>query len=413
MISMRHALVGAAALALCTDLVQGGEAAWAESPKRPVLVEFMRTVTEDHPALKSAKAALEAARARAKAGAQPLYNPEIEVGYEDATDVTKKVGISQTFDWSGKRRARSGVGSAGVEAAQARYEIARKALEADILRAISNDRAAFHLHTVALRRVELSKRFLDLARQRHTAGEMPQSELLTAQLALAEARADANGATVRLSRAEERLSALVGEENAARPHLSGIPDGTARISGTLDPEKLPELRLARSEADVARARIKVAKANRMPDPTVGLRVGKEGRNDLVGLSLSMPVPVRNSYKAEVDAAGADFLQVQQNYYTVNRKVRARYDASLKRYRSIVNAWQTWLGQGAGSLKEQRMLLNRLLEARQIGAIDYLIQLNQTFATETAAIELQGRLWTAWFDWLDASASIDDWLENIQ
>ena len=120
---MRHALMGVAVIGLCTSMVQSGPAAWADSEKRPVLFEFIEQVTIDHPDLKASEAALAAARARALGKSRAIYNPEIEVGYENAAEVTKEIGLSQTFDWSGKRKARKGVGRAELEAAEAQSSV--------------------------------------------------------------------------------------------------------------------------------------------------------------------------------------------------------------------------------------------------------------------------------------------------
>jgi cobalt-zinc-cadmium efflux system outer membrane protein len=242
---------------------------------------------------------------------------------------------------------------------------------------------------------------------------MPQAELLTARLALAEARAAKNEAILALSMAEENLVAITGEDRQVWPRLTGAPLQTVAAPETTAYEDLPELRLAQAQSEIARARIRVAKTERMPDPTVGVRVGEEGNSSLVGLSASIPIPIRNSYRDEVNAAGSDFVEAQQSFYAENRRMRARYDASLKRYLAASRAWSLWQDQGAEPLREQRLLLGKLLEARQIGAIDYLIQLNQTFATEEASVELNGRLWNAWFDWQDAGATVDAWLETIQ
>lgn len=410
---MRHALMGVAVIGLCTGMVQNGPAAWADGQKRPVLHEFIEQVTNNHPALMASEAALAAARARAKGQSRPIYNPALAVGYENAVEVTKEVGLSQTFDWSGKRQARTGVGRAEVDAAEARYAITKKALLSDILRTLADYQVASRLFDVALQRESLSIKFLELATRRHKAGEMPQAELLTARLALAEARATKNEATLALSTAEENLEAISGQDRQVWPHLTGAPLQTVAAPETVAYERLPELRLAQAQTDIARARIRVAKSERMPDPTVGVRVGEEGNSSLVGLTASIPLPVRNSFRDEVKAAGSDFLEAQQSYYAENRRVRARFDASLKRYLSASGAWSLWQDQGAEPLAAQRALLARLLEARQISAIDYLIQLNQTFTTETAAIELNGRLWNAWFDWQDAGATVEEWLETIQ
>lgn len=410
---MRRALMGVAVIALCTDVMYQGSTAWADGQRRPVLYEFIEQVTVEHPALKASEAALSAARARAKGRSRPIYNPELAVGYENATEVTKEVGLAQTFDWSGKRNARTNVGLAEVEAAEAAYDIRKKALVTEILQALANYQTASQLYKVAMERENLSSQFLEFSMQRHKAGEIPQAELLTARLTLAEARASMNDALLSLSAAEEILTATVGKERNFWPRLDGAPLQVVVGAEQSDYAKLPELRFAQAQSEIARAQIKVAKTDRIPDPTVGIRLGEEGRSSLVGLSASIPLPIRNSYKDAVDAAGSDYLEAQQNYYAENRRVQARYEASLKRYLSASKAWSLWQDQGAEPLGRQRELLSKLLEERQIGALDYLVQLNQTFATEIASIELNGRLWNTWFAWQDASATVDEWLETIK
>ncbi|GGO15823.1 RND transporter [Iodidimonas muriae] len=401
------------------------ESAVAQESAAPdiALREFVFNVLSDHPALRQAQAELDAARAQARGQAQPLYNPEIELGYENALDNSKSVGLSQTLDLSGKRGARAGVATAEITAAEARLAIARKTLLADLLVALSDFQARREGLRVADERVALDAEFLALADRRNRAGDLPQSELLTARLTLAEARAAASTARIELSRAEERLQAVMGGVLPPPPPLAGLPPEAPPSTDAVAVDALPELRLAMADAEAARSFIRVAKRNRIPDPTIGLRVGEErssldpfGRREsttLFGVRLSIPLPIRNRFSAEVDAAGADLVAAEQSYRDLRRRVEARLAASLRRYETALGAWQAWTAQGVAPLEEQRALLQRLWQAGEIGAVDYIIQLNQTFATESAGVELKGRLWTTWFDWLDASAAIGEWVENIQ
>ncbi len=66
-------------------------------------------VMTDHPAIQAADAAVDAARARADAAGQPLYNPQLEFEYENSDTETKAGGISQAIDWADKRGARTSV----------------------------------------------------------------------------------------------------------------------------------------------------------------------------------------------------------------------------------------------------------------------------------------------------------------
>jgi cobalt-zinc-cadmium efflux system outer membrane protein len=87
----------------------------------------------EHPAVQAAQADLERAQARARALGQPLFNPELKLEYEDSTDITKSIGVNQTFDWNGKRRARDRAGAESMRIASAALATARQELLAELL----------------------------------------------------------------------------------------------------------------------------------------------------------------------------------------------------------------------------------------------------------------------------------------
>src|SRR3546814_14274536 len=66
---------------------------------------------------------------------------------------------------------------------------------------------------------------------------------------------------------------------------------------------------AEAAALAARREVTVAQRNRIPDPEVGVRAGRIDyggvRDQVFGVSLSLPLFVRNSYGAEVIAALAE------------------------------------------------------------------------------------------------------------
>ncbi len=417
---LKFALAGALVTMLWLGIPCASVRAQETAGPGMVLQEFMSRVLERHPALDKAQAELDAIKAQAHGMSRPLYNPEIEFGYENGLDETKEVGISQTLDLSGKRGARSRAGANQVRVAETQLEIIRKSLIADILAALSD----YHMGKTALGiaedRIKLNQDFLALAERRSQAGDLPKSELLTARLALAEARADASNVRLSYLSSKERLMARIGNNTShALPLLSGtLPQNIADV----DVETLPELQLAAAQTDVARARIRIAKRNRIPDPTLGFSVGNQSAASsfgdretatLFGVRLAIPLPVMNNYRADVDAAGADWIALQRSYDELRLRLDARLRTSRERYQAASNAWREWINQGAVSLEEQRELLQRLWQTGEINAIDYIIQLNQTFATENAGATLKGQLWITWFEWLEASGAITEWVENIQ
>ena len=193
------------------------------------LVEY----AADHPALQRARAELAAARARARGQPRPPYNPAIELGYENALDNTREVGLSQTLDISGKRGARARVAQANLSAAQARLAITRKALLGELLGALANYETARRALDLARTRVRLDQDFLALAEKRGRAGDLPQSELLTARLSLAGARAQESAADAAFSQTQERLLAVTALAPPARPLLEGPPPAAPAAAGMM------------------------------------------------------------------------------------------------------------------------------------------------------------------------------------
>ncbi|MDQ7018632.1 MAG: TolC family protein [Robiginitomaculum sp.] len=404
---------------VATPMAQSQDSSPApQQSSRPLVVEFAKEVLANHPGIAAAQAELDAARARAKGAGRALYNPEIEAGYENAASTTTSVGISQTLDMSGKRKARAATGQADVMAARAALELVQKSLLANVLEALAVHQSAFEQLQLTASKVRLARDFLTLSQTRKTAGDLSESELLTARLALSQAMAEQSRAKGDLSRARERLAAIAGRPREVWPFMVGTPQGVMLQSWSGELNRLPEMRLVRAQSDSFRTRILLADKMRKADPTLGLSLGQEsnglgGNATLFGIRLSIPLQIRNSYSESVTAARAEAVGAEANARKMRQRVEARLNATTERYLAAASAWQDWQNGGAGDLEAQRTLLKTLWEAGELNAVSYLIQLNQTFDAQAAAIDLKGALWRSWFDWLDASNSATSWLEAIQ
>ena len=88
----------------------------------PALTSFVRAVIAANPRVNAARAAVDASFAFEDAARRPLYNPTFELDAENADTETRSLGLSQTIDWGGKRRARTTVA-----------EFDRRSIEADYI----------------------------------------------------------------------------------------------------------------------------------------------------------------------------------------------------------------------------------------------------------------------------------------
>ena len=376
-----------------------------------VLSELVNATLKSNPGVQSAQAALDAAIARERAGNQPLYNPQIQLDAEDAIDRSASIGISQSIDWSGKRRARGSVASYEREVVAAELHRIRQGLAIELLNALIRHDVAKQLSMLIGERERLMRQFAALAAQRRQAGDLNQVELDLARLALAEAQLQQSQATFTLAEVRQAVAAVLGDKGSP---LAILPDTPPRAAvETPDIEQLlanlPVVRVQMARIAAASKRVKLRTLETRPDPTVGVRIGQEESDLLAGLNISIPLFVRNNFSAQVDGANADRLQIELEAQDLYRRARAQMTTSLERYQLTDRAWDNWKKIGAQSLGSQITVLERLWRAGEISTTDYLVQVNQTLDTRTAAAELRGRLWQSWFDWLAASGKVDAWL----
>jgi len=383
------------------------------SVKRLDVTSFVTEAIQNHPSISAAEAALEAEKARARGMGRGLYNPELELDFETADTQTATIGLSQTLDRHGKRKARALAGQDNVLAAGAALELVRKTLQAELLTALSEYQANYDLVTLAESKVEFSRSFLSLAQRREAAGDLSSSDVLTARLSLSSALADVSRARAELSRSAQALITFTGQVQEAWPLLGGTPTGSQSAIASPMPDGLPEIRLALAQSRASYSKIGVAQKMRKTDPTIGGRIGGEGSNVLFGVSLAIPLQINNNYADSVDVARAESLQADAALRRVRRQTIARLNGSRRRLEAASQAWQDWQNTGATELGIQRDLLKRLWVAGELGASQYLIQYNQTFEAQSASMELKAAYWRAWFEYLDASNSIPKWLESIK
>lgn len=377
----------------------------------PSLTQFYLHVWETHPSVQAAQAAVDTARSRMNAASQPLYNPELDIDAEKASSNTVSIGLSQRIDWADKRSIKSSIGDFELLVAEADFAALRQKIAVRISDALSRYYAAEELHTLANSRVSLLVRFFTIAENRYKAGDIGQVDLELAKLALSAANLQVASTKADLISSKQLLmetTGLIQEDWPALPkNLPNIDKAISDSNALLD--KLPDLRALRAIAEASKMRINLAERFRQPDPTVSFRGGREESDVLIGLNLSIPLFVRNTFKAEVDVASNEAIVQEKLLQDAFFRARTRYLISNESYRMIVNALNEWLSSGQTTLVERVKLLQRLWEAGELSAPDYLIQVREGLDVEIAGIELRGKVWQSWFEWLDASGEIETWL----
>jgi len=378
----------------------------------PALIQFVQTVVESNPRVQAARAALEASSANRDAASRPLYNPELSLDLENAASDTRSIGISQTLDWGGKRKARTAVAESDRLVAEAEYLTVRWKVIIDLLDGLAQHQTGLERESLAEARRALMDEFATLAKRRFEAGDLTQVELDLASLAFTDARIRKATASAALAEARQAVRSLTPRSPPAQ--WPTLPDQMPVLPvGATAPQQLvlelPEVLVARRRFDAASAVVDLRRRERRPDPTISGAGGKEDSSTLIGINLTFPLFVRNRFRHEVTAAMAQRTQARQISDDLMQRARARLVSAAERYELSRGAWRDWEQTGQSSLTRQTEQLQQLWQVGELSTTEYLVQLRQTLDVQESALDLRQALWRAWFEWLWASGQVDAWL----
>lgn len=377
------------------------------------LRQAVRSAWEAHPQSRQTEATLAAAQARVEAARRPLYNPEVDLDAErEGVDRTTTAGLSLTLDLSGKRRVRTDAATARLDQATAEARIRRRDFTRQWFASWAAVQTAQQRVLAGERRIGLVTRFADLARKQFDAGDVSGLERDLALLARDEAEAEQSQLLAERAEAEAQFRAVGGDPSAAGRLLlpsDGLPLPAGPVAGI---EQLPDWQAASAASTVAQREIDIAKRNRIADPTVGVRGGRveygDQRDNVIGVSVSVPLFVRNTYRAEVVAAQADADAADAEAGRVRIVLAAEQRRAIDSYTAAQAAWARWSRSRGTDIDRRAALLEKLWREGELSTADYLLQLKQTLDTALAGAELEARLWRAFTDYLAATGQLERW-----
>jgi cobalt-zinc-cadmium efflux system outer membrane protein len=376
------------------------------------LSDALRAAWQNHPTYRAAEAQLAAAQARRDAASRPLYNPALVFDAENQVfDKSATGGVELTLDVNGKRRAREEAATARVDEATARARLQRRDFARNWLTSWADWVTATERVRTGERRIALVSRFAEVAAKQYAADDISGLDRDLAMLARDEAEAGQASLVAEQATAAASFRSFGGALDA--PALASIPNVSLPMPDVMQGgDANPELEIAEAAARAAEREIEVARRNRLADPTVGVRGGRievEGfRENIVGVSLIIPLNIRNTYRAEVVAAEADSAAA----YADADRIRIELDAEQRRatesYAAAQSAWTRWKGSRGTDVEQRASLLERLWREGELSTTDYLLQLRQTLDTELARAELQARVWRTYADYLAATGQLERW-----
>lgn len=368
---------------------------------------FVHDALELNPEVRAALERGEQARATADAMAAPLYNPEIEGGFEQLKNDDRKpskidFGIAMTIDLAGKRSAKAQIGAADAEAVLAEAQRIRLDVAHRLISGMAAYATALEREKNALAQDQAARLFADVTERSFRAGDVGKPDVDVSRLSLLEAEAE------RRASEAERLSTELDLRQLCSCELKDVPllpdviptppqIGAPEMDQLLDQSL--EYVIARARVGAARGAFEFSESSRIPDPTLSVGVGQDAGEQLYRLSLSIPIPVLNSGEAEVRAANRGLAASELDRERVRREVGARMKAAHAAYVAAYANLQGWRAMGAGAVAARFDQLRRLLEARELTTTEYLVQLRETLSSASRGLETERAAWAAFANWI--------------
>jgi len=326
--AVRAVAVAAALAALDTPTAAAPAATGVPTTVELTFNEFMTEVAASNLDYAVQRYSVSIAEAQLAAAKIFLPNPQAQLGYSqditrgrprsDQESVIKSGGFVQTIPVGGKRGARVDVARHALLAASATLEEFLRNLRIEAAAAFIDARAKLLIAERKRLSAESFDQVASLADVRLRAGDAGQADALQARVDARQFRSEYLAAESDAEAACIGLSQLLGSARAAatiRPKADlEIPAKTFVLTELMAAalQKRPDIIAAREAKDAASASARLARANRIPDPGVGLTYTRTGasnnvtapydKTDTLQASVSFELPVFTHYQHELESA---------------------------------------------------------------------------------------------------------------
>lgn len=346
-------------LALTLRTALAGNDDRAVQQGRLSLSEVIRVVAERNPSVKAAEERWQAMKARVPQAAawedlrlrgESVVTRFVNISPNAFTD--QSVALEQELPLTGKNRSRARAATA--EAGEAFEDLRRTQLDV-----LSRTRAAYYRLAneyaqleVNRRNIELLDQFAELSRARYEVGTAREADVLTAKTD--SARLDETKADIlrRISDAQTELNVLLNRPAQAPlgaptaltfepvPHSLGVLQRVAL-------EARPEVQRARNRIEAEKARVQLARRQRLPDPAFSVKAGRyndtgQAVSELdAGISLSLPFLNVRKYSAGITEAQRNLEAAQQEFEAARNEALGLVRDQIKKIETAAHHYELY------------------------------------------------------------------------
>ncbi len=328
-----------------------------------------------NPELKFYEAEILAAQAERRTAALPA-NPEVSGSFGrkavrggglDAEGVAWSVSAAQPFEWPGRISLRKAIANREIELAELGRERFKLAL-AGRVRTLAY--GLFAAQEKAAAAGEVAERFKSLREvlvQRDPAGLTPLLETRVIEATELNAQRKAGEAALAVQSALLELNQLRGAPtdtplSVARPKFDFRPLGDTATLAAAARTNSYEVRTRATELAQQGFRVDLAKNERYPTIAVGPAISEETagseRERIIGVAVSLPLPLWNRNTVNLEAAKARQMQAETSLRLAQREAERKAIEAAQIYETKRRAMAKWRPDSAQHFKEAAELADR-------------------------------------------------------
>jgi cobalt-zinc-cadmium efflux system outer membrane protein len=236
---------------------------------------------------------------------------------------------------------------------------------------------------LAQKSLELNNQLLLITKERLAAGDVAELDVNLAKVEVARSDARKIEAERELGPTRQRLLALMGTTSLTTLNIAGSPAARPLLPNAAELRKLalqhrPDLQAILAEKAKGEAELSLAHAERIPNLTAGISLnyertktaigGMEERNTdyLIGLKLSLPIPVFDKNQAGVQEAQARKNSVESRHLYLTQNIEREVDAAQARVASAEKALTIYSKEILPQLTENLKLVQEAYRLGEVG-----------------------------------------------
>ncbi|QDF68280.1 TolC family protein [Shewanella sp. SNU WT4] len=367
----------------------------------------LQTIIAALPQMQAQTSLLNQQRYAAEAANQAIYNPELDVSYQNATEDTYGIGLSQTIDWGDKRGSATALAQLSLQQAQLQQQLTQDQLLASALTAIVAQDIATKEYTFAKQQLEHAQKQLEIGRKRVDVGDLPQVALQQLSLELANISAEFALAEQAQLTAMSEVLGLLGQELTLTDFMKEV---SVASSQTVD-ARLPALQVAYLQVRQSRLLQDVVRSTTSVDPTVSVNAEREGSENKFGVGISIPLQIRNSYRAETAASVEAVVLAEQEYLVIERQMQQGYQLFSTSVPKLLARYHDWRELVYRSGSEVASSLGQQWRSGDLATGEYLQSQRQLASSYQVGLQLEQAIYSQWINWMAQSGQLSQWFEQ--